>query len=101
MIRSAKGSALGRSRKGLALAALAAATPCWRCPPAARAAPPDADNGGGGGGAGDNSGYKIAMITHETPGDTFWDKIRAGAEQAAKTDHDELRRPTARPKQAG
>ena len=26
----------------------------------------------------------FAMITHETPGDTFWDKIRAGAEQAAK-----------------
>jgi simple sugar transport system substrate-binding protein len=24
------------------------------------------------------------MITHETPGDTFWDKIKAGAQQAAK-----------------
>ena len=23
------------------------------------------------------------MVTHETPGDTFWDKIKAGAEQAA------------------
>jgi simple sugar transport system substrate-binding protein len=34
-------------------------------------------------GNGDNSGYTIAMITHETPGDTFWDKIKAGAEQAA------------------
>src|SRR4051812_37453897 len=30
--------------------------------------------------------YTIAMITHEAPGDTFWDKIRNGAEQAAK-DH--------------
>lgn len=30
--------------------------------------------------------YKIAMITHETPGDTFWDKIRAGAQQAAKSE---------------
>jgi simple sugar transport system substrate-binding protein len=28
----------------------------------------------------------IAMVTHEAPGDTFWDKIRNGAEQAAK-DH--------------
>jgi simple sugar transport system substrate-binding protein len=28
--------------------------------------------------------YTVAMITHESPGDTFWDKIRAGAEQAAK-----------------
>ena len=26
---------------------------------------------GGGGGAGDNSGYTFAMVTHETPGDTF------------------------------
>ena len=24
------------------------------------------------------------MVTHEVPGDTFWDRIRAGAEQAAK-----------------
>ena len=39
------------------------------------------DSGGGGGG---DSGYTFAMITHETPGDTFWDRIRAGAEQAAK-----------------
>jgi simple sugar transport system substrate-binding protein len=36
------------------------------------------------GGAGDNSGYTFAMVTHETPGDTFWDKIKAGAQQAAK-----------------
>ena len=41
---------------------------------------------GGGGGAGDNSGYTFAMVTHETPGDTFWDKIKAGANQAAKND---------------
>jgi simple sugar transport system substrate-binding protein len=31
-----------------------------------------------------SSGYTIAMITHEAPGDTFWDKIKAGAQQAAK-----------------
>jgi len=28
--------------------------------------------------------YTIAMITHEQAGDTFWDKIRAGAEEAAQ-----------------
>jgi simple sugar transport system substrate-binding protein len=39
------------------------------------------NTGSGGGG---NSGYTFAMITHETPGDTFWDRIRAGAQQAAK-----------------
>ncbi|MFC5951590.1 substrate-binding domain-containing protein [Pseudonocardia lutea] len=27
--------------------------------------------------------FTIAMITHEQPGDSFWDKIRAGAQQAA------------------
>jgi simple sugar transport system substrate-binding protein len=41
-------------------------------------------NGGGAAGGGGDSGYTIAMVTHETPGDTFWDKIKAGAEQAAK-----------------
>ena len=42
----------------------------------------DSDAGSGGGGG--NSGYTFAMITHETPGDTFWDRIKAGANQAAK-----------------
>ncbi len=45
------------------------------------AQPSTTSSGGGGGG---NSGYTFAMVTHETPGDTFWDKIRAGAQQAAK-----------------
>ncbi len=40
----------------------------------------------GGGGAAEGESYTIAMITHEAPGDTFWDKIRAGAEAAA-TNH--------------
>jgi simple sugar transport system substrate-binding protein len=44
----------------------------------------ESNNNNGGAGAGDNSGYTIAMITHETPGDTFWDKIKSGAQQAAK-----------------
>ena len=44
-------------------------------------AEPTSESSGGGGG---DSGYTFAMITHETPGDTFWDRIRAGAEQAAK-----------------
>ncbi len=42
------------------------------------------DNSGNTGGGGGNSGYTFAMITHETPGDTFWDRIKAGANQAAK-----------------
>ena len=46
-------------------------------------APSNSSSGGTGGGGG-NSGYTFAMITHETPGDTFWDRIKAGANQAAK-----------------
>ena len=30
------------------------------------------------------------MITHEAPGDTFWDRIRKGAEAAAAKDNVEL-----------
>jgi simple sugar transport system substrate-binding protein len=37
-----------------------------------------------GGGASSGESYTIAMVTHEAPGDTFWDKIRNGAEAAAK-----------------
>ncbi len=44
-------------------------------------AEPTGESSGGGGG---DSGYTFAMVTHEAPGDTFWDRIRAGAEQAAK-----------------
>lgn len=33
---------------------------------------------------------KIAMITHEAPGDTFWDIIRQGGEAAAAKDNVEL-----------
>jgi simple sugar transport system substrate-binding protein len=42
--------------------------------------------GSSGGGGGDTSGSNltIQMVTHEQAGDTFWDKIRAGAEDAAK-----------------
>ena len=68
-------------RKGLGLGALAAAMVLLAaCSEGGR---PDSEGVSGGGGAGDNSGYTIAMVTHETPGDTFWDKIKAGAEQAA------------------
>jgi len=50
---------------------------------------------GSGAGAGAGSGgtvattpkLTIAMVTHETPGDTFWDKIKKGAEAAAAKDN--------------
>ncbi len=43
-----------------------------------------AQNQGGGGGGGAAQDFTIAMVTHEAPGDAFWDKIRAGAEAAAE-----------------
>ena len=42
------------------------------------------NQGGGGGGGGGGEEFTIAMVTHEAPGDTFWDKIRNGAEAAAE-----------------
>src|SRR6476619_7680660 len=50
------------------------------------------ENGGGmGGGTADTPRVTIAMITHEVPGDSFWDLVRKGAETAAKKDNVELR----------
>src|SRR5918994_6181067 len=84
MIRSATGSALSRPRKGLTLTALAAAAVLALSACSGGGAPETQPQNQGGGGGGGDSGYAFAMVTHETPGDTFWDRIRAGAEQAAK-----------------
>lgn len=45
----------------------------------------------GGGAVADTERYTIAMVTHEAPGDSFWDKVRAGAEVAAAKDNIELK----------
>jgi simple sugar transport system substrate-binding protein len=42
-------------------------------------------------GSGNGTRYTIAMITHEQAGDTFWDKIRAGAEDAARANNIDLK----------
>jgi simple sugar transport system substrate-binding protein len=80
-----------RSRTRLALAAAATTTALALAACSGGGAPQTQEEAGGGGGAGDNSGYTIAMVTHETPGDTFWDKIKAGAEQAAKNNGIDLK----------
>jgi simple sugar transport system substrate-binding protein len=74
-----------RSRRGARLLALAAVLALGATACSGGGAPEDtsSDSGGGANAAG-SSGYTIAMITHETPGDSFWDKIKAGANQAAK-----------------
>lgn len=43
-----------------------------------------AQNQGGAASGDAGKRYTIAMITHEQPGDFFWDKIRSGAQAAAK-----------------
>ncbi|QNE73926.1 substrate-binding domain-containing protein [Streptomyces finlayi] len=46
--------------------------------------------GGGGGKAVSTPRMKIAMVTHSGPGDTFWDIVQSGAEQAAAKDNVEF-----------
>jgi simple sugar transport system substrate-binding protein len=79
-----------KSMRGLAVvAALAAALTACSSQGGAQQ-----EQGGGGGGTGGTVGgerYTIAMVTHEQPGDTFWDRIRAGAEDAAAAHNVELR----------
>lgn len=50
----------------------------------------DGSSGGTAGGV-DTPRYVVAMVTHGAPGDTFWDLVRKGAEDAAKKDNIELR----------
>lgn len=52
--------------------------------------PADTAEGGGGGQAATTPSIKIALITHAGPGDTFWDIVRKGAEEAAAKDNVDL-----------
>ena len=51
----------------------------------------NAPGAAGGGSASGGPTFTIAMVTHEAPGSTFWDRIRAGAEQAAEQHGIELK----------
>ena len=53
-------------------------------------APRNEDGDGTAGGV-DTPRYVVAMVTHGAPGDTYWDLVRKGAEDAAKKDNIELR----------
>lgn len=48
---------------------------------------PAPEAGGSGGGAVSTPELDIALITHAPPGDTFWDIVRKGAEEAAAKDN--------------
>lgn len=51
---------------------------------------PEANAGGGEGQVASTPRMKIALITHAPAGDTFWDTVRKGAEEAAAKDNVEL-----------
>ena len=50
----------------------------------------DTGNAAGGGQVATTERIKIALVTHAAPGDTFWDILRKGAEEAAAKDNVEL-----------
>ncbi|MEZ2121672.1 MULTISPECIES: sugar ABC transporter substrate-binding protein [unclassified Corynebacterium] len=52
---------------------------------------PESSGGAAGGGTVDTPRAVVAMVSHGAPGDTFWDLVRKGAEDAAKKDNIELR----------
>jgi simple sugar transport system substrate-binding protein len=52
---------------------------------------PSEQGGGMGAGQANTPRITVAMITHEVPGDSFWDLIRKGAQAAADKDNIELR----------
>lgn len=54
-------------------------------------APREGEAGGETAGGVDTPRYVVAMVTHGAPGDTYWDLVRKGAEDAAKKDNIELR----------
>ncbi|GLB68248.1 substrate-binding domain-containing protein [Arthrobacter mangrovi] len=51
---------------------------------------PEAANEGGGGAIASTERINVALITHAAPGDTFWDIVRKGAEEASAKDNVEL-----------
>lgn len=52
---------------------------------------PRGNGDGSGGGTVDTPRYVVSMVSHGAPGDTFWDLVRKGAEDAAQKDNIELR----------
>jgi simple sugar transport system substrate-binding protein len=79
-----------RNRLPLAVGAVVVAVAMAAC--SSTGGKPASTAGGGGSGGGVNTPrVTIAMVTHEAPGDTFWDLIRKGAQAAADKDNIELK----------
>ena len=78
-----------KARKTLVAVAALAATVLAGCSSTGGA--PRTENSDGTAGGVDTPRYVVAMVTHGAPGDTYWDLVRKGAEDAAKKDNIELR----------
>ena len=63
----------------------------WRPAPAPAESRPTPAAAAAAGGGVNTPRVTIAMVTHEAPGDTFWDLIRKGAQAAADKDNIELK----------
>jgi simple sugar transport system substrate-binding protein len=82
-----------RSRHGIGAVAAIATVATLLAACSSTGGKPGDSGGDSGGGTVNTPRVTIAMITHEMPGDSFWDLIRKGAEAAAKKDNIELRYP--------
>lgn len=72
----------------MAAAVLALAVPLAGCSSTGgKRAEEERAKGAGGSAAVDTPRWKVAMVTHSGDGDTFWDIVKSGAEQAAVKDN--------------
>lgn len=76
-------------RKAIAATVLATALVLTGC--SATGGAPRNTGGGEGGGTVDTPRLVVSMVSHGAPGDTFWDLVRKGAEDAARKNNIELR----------
>lgn len=90
--RGARGNHTARATRGAlaAVVAVVTALALTACS-ATGGAPRNRGGDGEGGGGVDTPRMAVAMVSHGAPGDTFWDLVRKGAEDAAQKDNIELR----------
>ncbi|GAB3757966.1 substrate-binding domain-containing protein [Zhihengliuella somnathii] len=74
-------------RRPLAAALLAPILALAACSSTGGREEPAANDGGSGGQVATTEPMEIGLVTHAVPGDTFWDIVRAGAEEAAAKDN--------------
>ncbi|MFE5189998.1 sugar ABC transporter substrate-binding protein [Streptomyces sp. NPDC056628] len=81
-----------RSRKLASLVAVAAAAALTLAGCSSSSGGKEADESGANASAGkaDTPRMTVALVTHQSPGDTFWDIVRKGAEAAAAKDNIKL-----------